>query len=1004
MEDMLLRTCSACLEELNEVRRSMGALRREVRSMDARVCVIDDRVLRLSELLSSGSGAGARTGGGSASPTPAASSKAASPPPRRRRSPEERSTATSELPSDLSIQSAGLRDGLRELCAVEDEVLREILVSSCEGGELRLELRSVLDKARKLVPNGDTEGHFRDVLVPELRRGSVRATVFRVAEAAGSSPRVSATSDLTAVEAALAAELGGEPPSPPPREGAEGCAVVLAATFRRSSWPLMEAVLRWCRGERLAPRLELVHYAIRSLLCEGNRFRDIDVAALARSAPAAVRAAVKVDQHGGGLLCVAAGLEWEGEEEDTVRRDAAAGNVEGAGPPGALLAEAAAAHLDVLRALGGGGTDHVEILELLTPLRTWRLAGALGLPPALLAASGGALLCACNCRAALSSAVARDYATAGPAPVKTELPCSVASDEEPGSPVPWTEFCMADESTPVEEVRVLADSGRGHQPAYLDIATAVAAPVVPGSPAPPGLPATTPATAPALAPGAWHAQQPASPGGPGSRGAGADDETWPVSCGGSEAASSAGDDERLEGVEKLEGEQDDQLAGLGPKKDWHVLEQQAAFVECFKEELVSQRVLLLSQLNNLYKMRSGEELPYKCSGYEKLRDFIMDIPGLSLVGRGNRMQVRLGDAELLETFQNSWQMAKEEANATGMGTALGHTPQFRMPKPLPESLQHRLRELFLMSEGHEIPLKNFCSVWSSNYPFEQLSYRALGFRDVRGLLSNVPFIEKVGGKSDARYVLRKQEVAEAAATTAAGGLTMATPSLAAVGGTAKASGLEPVGSDRMLSPVARSTSATPISPKRNPLHGDPRLVSPAVATGIAPLTSVVWRPPGGGGAPRGGGLAGAANRGQPCPPLSVVPAPPYPPAAIPGIDTSHGPPPAAPPTLREQPPPPHDEGPGGGGGGLLAPTAPAQASRVPIGPAPPPQARAAAQLLLAPPVLVAPTDFFSSSALALLPGNRHAEPARPRAVGAGRLRRRQGGPLAGLQRRQEAPP
>merc|ERR1719440_1616600 len=90
--------------------------------------------------------------------------------------------------------------------------------------------------------------------------------------------------------------------------------------------------------------------------------------------------------------------------------------------------------------------------------------------------------------------------------------------------------------------------------------------------------------------------------------------------------------------------------GTAPQRNLNVLEQQAAFIECFKEELLGQRTLLLSQLNNLYKMRSGEELPYKCSGYDKLRDFLMDIPGLSLMGRGNRMQVRLSDVPKFEAF------------------------------------------------------------------------------------------------------------------------------------------------------------------------------------------------------------------------------------------------------------------------------------------------------------------------------------------------------------------
>ncbi|CAK0857528.1 unnamed protein product [Prorocentrum cordatum] len=53
-----------------------------------------------------------------------------------------------------------------------------------------------------------------------------------------------------------------------------------------------------------------------------------------------------------------------------------------------------------------------------------------------------------------------------------------------------------------------------------------------------------------------------------------------------------------------EEEEDD---GDPNEKTLEILEQQAAFLECFMEELKGDRPLLLSQLNNLYKMRSGEE-------------------------------------------------------------------------------------------------------------------------------------------------------------------------------------------------------------------------------------------------------------------------------------------------------------------------------------------------------------------------------------------------------------
>jgi len=187
----------------------------------------------------------------------------------------------------------------------------------------------------------------------------------------------------------------------------------------------------------------------------------------------------------------------------------------------------------------------------------------------------------------------------------------------------------------------------------------------------------------------------------------------------------------------------------------NVSEQQMAFIECFKDELFRNRPLLLSQLNNLYKMRSGEDLPYKLTGYQKLRDFLLDVPGLALTGRGNRMQVRLEDAAKLEAFQNSIRQAQADANGSSGGSV--HTPSFRLPEPLPQILLQQLYELFLACEGNEIPLRSFVNVWNNHYPSEQLAFRALGFRDVRGLLSQVSFIEKVGDKSDCRYVLRHSD-------------------------------------------------------------------------------------------------------------------------------------------------------------------------------------------------------------------------------------------------------
>lgn len=186
------------------------------------------------------------------------------------------------------------------------------------------------------------------------------------------------------------------------------------------------------------------------------------------------------------------------------------------------------------------------------------------------------------------------------------------------------------------------------------------------------------------------------------------------------------------------------------KRTADVIEHQFSFIECFREELLSPRPLLLSQLNNLYKMRGGSDLHYKEYGYDKLRDFLLDIPGLVLCGRGNKMHVKLGDRVKLESFQSDW------AGCLAAGAACAG-PQFRMPKPLPELVLRRLYDFFLRSEGCEVPLRSFLKVWTTTFPGEPLPYRALGFRDVRGLLSQVPFLEKVGHKANAKYVLTQPD-------------------------------------------------------------------------------------------------------------------------------------------------------------------------------------------------------------------------------------------------------
>ena len=53
-------------------------------------------------------------------------------------------------------------------------------------------------------------------------------------------------------------------------------------------------------------------------------------------------------------------------------------------------------------------------------------------------------------------------------------------------------------------------------------------------------------------------------------------------------------------------------------------------------------------------------------------------------------------------------------------------------------------------------------LWNCFFPHEKLQCKDYGYRDVKGLLANIPVVEKVGGKNSTKYVL-KSEARRAAA-------------------------------------------------------------------------------------------------------------------------------------------------------------------------------------------------------------------------------------------------
>lgn len=677
---MLRRTCNACLQELR-------SLREQISMVDGRVSALEGIVTELAKV------AETRAGDGSAG----------------------------ERPLEMALANVMAAVGLKDnrgpgalQCLIVDKNLHDVLLGAVKQGEIRFEVRDLLKRLRKSL-GGDEDDEddaveecLRTTILGELSGGGLRATVFKVGSPGG--PRVIVTHQIEDIKAAVESELGGPMLK-------QAVAVVLTPVFQGACWGLLEAVIRWCRMERLVPTVELVVQALRSLVAA--EFAKEDLLTLLKSAPPGQEATTTVER--GEVVIQSLGPEDEAfkrtklpvaaycpSDEDRVRREAAGGNP--ASMELAMVSEQLRTHWDVIRALGEGdeNAQMVSVLNVLAPIRAGMFAAALTLPSDLRGASGGILHWALSRRSFVKS---RQAVPPTPPPAAPPLAHSAAAGS---ADTPSLAGVIPAKASETEKDQSPGPRALGR----------VSAPVV-TVPAPNNkVEGPSPSSATDGSPGNDSLEQ---------------DEEHQVTEEDQIMGSGLSDAEESEGV----------TAG----KSLNILEQQAAFIECFREELYGKRTLLLSQLNNLYKMRSsGEELPYKVSGYEKLRDFLLDIPGLSLMGRGNRMQVQLAEPAKLEAFQESIRRAQQEAQEKSAGM---QTPQFRMPKPLPEALLQRLYDLFVTAENQEIPLRNFLNIWNARHPTEQLGYRALGFRDVRGLLSQVPFIEKVGGKSDAKYVLKR---------------------------------------------------------------------------------------------------------------------------------------------------------------------------------------------------------------------------------------------------------
>jgi hypothetical protein len=83
-----------------------------------------------------------------------------------------------------------------------------------------------------------------------------------------------------------------------------------------------------------------------------------------------------------------------------------------------------------------------------------------------------------------------------------------------------------------------------------------------------------------------------------------------------------------------------------------LLREQLLFVHCFKNELLAGQSVLLNQVNNLCRVRSGTgaQIDFKTFGFQKLRDFLEEIPGVVVHGDKHNMAVRIDSIHAFAAF------------------------------------------------------------------------------------------------------------------------------------------------------------------------------------------------------------------------------------------------------------------------------------------------------------------------------------------------------------------
>jgi hypothetical protein len=180
-----------------------------------------------------------------------------------------------------------------------------------------------------------------------------------------------------------------------------------------------------------------------------------------------------------------------------------------------------------------------------------------------------------------------------------------------------------------------------------------------------------------------------------------------------------------------------------------LIKEQLLFIHCFKHELLAGQSILLNQVNNLCRVRSGYgAIHFKAFGYLKLRDFLEDIPGVRVNGDKHGMAVCI---ENIHAFADFIANAKDTLGGEDASLVAGFET-VDLPQLIPPDVVEKLKSIFF-SRAREIPAVELLTDFKTHFmPADPLVYKRLGYRRIKDFIAAVPNIQKVGSKCGAKYV------------------------------------------------------------------------------------------------------------------------------------------------------------------------------------------------------------------------------------------------------------